>query len=436
MNPALRIFFILIPLVFILPIAVGAHAYLESSIPIQESQLEESPQEIKVRFTEPINTNLSNVTLKNEAGVVKQGKIYSENNRELILRIPPLEDGIYYVNWQVLSLDSHITDGSYRFSVGVELPALIPLDTISLDEHLSTHNHRHMSLKKNTTQSVLDVSTHLRIIEIIFLIMTAGLFFFQRVLLYDKTLPWLRVRTVYFISAILFLLSGLGQMSVRSAQLNQQAWLEILPTMLTATNIGIVSWLQPLLFLLLFMSTYFKKQGQPLFLSVIFLILFYTFAWTGHAFQYNVIIIHVFHMITASIWIGGILGFLIFSFKEESNLNNLKFIHEKLLRFSKYALVSIGLVILSGIVLTTTYLNNWTDFFTSYYGLTLLLKIIVFSPILIIPTFHHFVWLPQLKKGKVSSVNKLYWGLRAELIIAISVIILAGMLSTLSPPVE
>ncbi|WP_218212181.1 FixH family protein, partial [Pseudomonas sp. 2822-15] len=35
-----------------------------------------------------------------------------------------------------------------------------------------------------------------------------------------------------------------------------------------------------------------------------------------------------------------------------------------------------------------------------------------------------------------SSVKKLYWGLRAELLFAIIVIIFAGILSTLSPPVE
>jgi putative copper export protein/methionine-rich copper-binding protein CopC len=115
------------------PTAADAHAYIDRSQPQQESELMKPPSEIRVRFTEKINTSMSQLRVKDSSGAVIPGTLTAEGEEWLVLKIPALPNGVYRVEWQVLSVDSHVTEGSYRFTVGVPLPAVRPAETVSLD---------------------------------------------------------------------------------------------------------------------------------------------------------------------------------------------------------------------------------------------------------------------------------------------------------------
>ncbi|REK74675.1 copper resistance CopC/CopD family protein [Paenibacillus paeoniae] len=117
-----------------LPSFVSAHAYIYQSSPLANAVLDSSPSQIKLTFTEKIDTKMSSITLQNDSGgEVKGTTLSSDGDQTLILTIPKLEQGVYKVKWQVLSLDTHVTDGSYSFSIGVELETKAPDDTASLD---------------------------------------------------------------------------------------------------------------------------------------------------------------------------------------------------------------------------------------------------------------------------------------------------------------
>ncbi|MDQ0112025.1 copper resistance protein CopC [Paenibacillus harenae] len=117
-----------------LPSFVSAHAYLSHSTPLQDAELQASPGAVKLTFTEKIDTKLSSVTLvKAGDGSSITGKLSADGDRTLIYTIPKLDNGEYKVVWQVLSLDTHITDGSFRFAVGGELTLTQPDETASLD---------------------------------------------------------------------------------------------------------------------------------------------------------------------------------------------------------------------------------------------------------------------------------------------------------------
>ncbi|MCA0756120.1 copper resistance protein CopC/CopD [Paenibacillus sp. N4] len=117
-----------------LPGFVSAHAYISESSPYENAELESSPSVIRLTFTEKVDAKLSSVTLTNAAdGSSVSGKLGSGGDSTLLYTIPKLEKGIYKVSWQVLSLDTHTTDGSYKFAVGVKLGQTKPDDTISLD---------------------------------------------------------------------------------------------------------------------------------------------------------------------------------------------------------------------------------------------------------------------------------------------------------------
>ncbi len=121
-----------------MPSTTNAHANLERSHPLQDAVLQESPIEIRIQFTEGIDADLSQIIIEDEQGKNIIGTLSSAKDRWLIYKIPRLDDGIYKVKWQVLSVDTHVTEGSYRFSIGVPLEKEMPSETISLDGYVYT----------------------------------------------------------------------------------------------------------------------------------------------------------------------------------------------------------------------------------------------------------------------------------------------------------
>jgi putative copper export protein/methionine-rich copper-binding protein CopC len=117
-----------------LPSFVSAHAYVAQSTPYQDAELSEPPSAIRIKFTEKIDSKLSSVSLQRvDNGSAIKGELSAEGDQTLIYTIPKLSKGIYEVSWQVLSLDTHLTDGTFQFAVGVKMEQAKPDDTVSLD---------------------------------------------------------------------------------------------------------------------------------------------------------------------------------------------------------------------------------------------------------------------------------------------------------------
>lgn len=130
----LRTCVFLMMLLLAMPTLASAHANLESSSPLQNEELKESPSEIRIKFTEEIDPKLSQITLEDEKGKSIEGRLSAEDKVWLIFKVPKLATGVYKVKWQVLSVDTHVTEGSFRFAVAVPLEKEKPGETISLDE--------------------------------------------------------------------------------------------------------------------------------------------------------------------------------------------------------------------------------------------------------------------------------------------------------------
>jgi methionine-rich copper-binding protein CopC len=98
-----------------------AHAYPAVSIPNDGAAVKEPPREVRIQFTEPIELAFSQIIVKGAKGeVVSQGKVRQVTNDTLAIDLLPLAAGSYSVEWQVLSVDTHITDGTLRFTVATK----------------------------------------------------------------------------------------------------------------------------------------------------------------------------------------------------------------------------------------------------------------------------------------------------------------------------
>ena len=99
---------------------VEAHAFLERADPAVGSAVQPSPSEVRVLFTEKIEPALSIVQVFDASGkeVDKRDVHLDRSNHALLhVSLPPLEVGNYKVVWRVVSVDTHVTNGSFNFRV-------------------------------------------------------------------------------------------------------------------------------------------------------------------------------------------------------------------------------------------------------------------------------------------------------------------------------
>ena len=99
----------------------SAHAFLAASSPAAGARLAASPKTLTLSFTEPVTAQGERVTLKTVPGrsVALGPTRRSAGGAVLTVPPPPLAEGIYVVDWQVVSAeDGHYSSGEFAFAVG------------------------------------------------------------------------------------------------------------------------------------------------------------------------------------------------------------------------------------------------------------------------------------------------------------------------------
>jgi methionine-rich copper-binding protein CopC len=98
--------------------AAQAHAMLDHAEPRVGNKVASPPKEVTLWFTQKLEPAFSTVTVTNASGErVDSGKARISGNQMSV----PLRaggTGTYHVNWHVLSVDTHRTEGNFTFDVG------------------------------------------------------------------------------------------------------------------------------------------------------------------------------------------------------------------------------------------------------------------------------------------------------------------------------
>lgn len=101
-----------------MPASALAHATLDRAEPRVGNTVPSAPREVKLWFTEKLEPAFSSVTVTDASGQrVDTGKPRINGN-EMAVSLRTLGPGTYRVNWHVLSVDTHSTDGNFTFNVG------------------------------------------------------------------------------------------------------------------------------------------------------------------------------------------------------------------------------------------------------------------------------------------------------------------------------
>jgi methionine-rich copper-binding protein CopC len=98
-----------------------AHAFLDHASPAVGSSVPSAPPAVTLWFTQDLEPAFSTVTVTNQAGQrVDLGNVRVPPGQpaELQVGLKPLPPGSYTVNWHVVSIDTHPTQGTFTFQVG------------------------------------------------------------------------------------------------------------------------------------------------------------------------------------------------------------------------------------------------------------------------------------------------------------------------------
>ncbi|QKJ87470.1 CopC domain-containing protein YobA [Paramixta manurensis] len=98
-----------------------AHAHLKNQYPAANANVDASPQALTLTFTEDIEPAFSGVAItgagQQAVSTAKAERAPKQHNQLIVPLNQPLKSGSYQVNWHVLSVDGHKTQGTYTFSV-------------------------------------------------------------------------------------------------------------------------------------------------------------------------------------------------------------------------------------------------------------------------------------------------------------------------------
>jgi copper resistance protein C len=98
--------------------AAKAHAFLDHAEPRVGSTVPTAPRELVLSYTQNLEPAFSSVEVSDANGArvdLGKPKIGASTMR---VGLKPLSPGTYRVRWQVLSVDTHTTEGSFTFNVG------------------------------------------------------------------------------------------------------------------------------------------------------------------------------------------------------------------------------------------------------------------------------------------------------------------------------
>lgn len=169
-------------------------------------------------------------------------------------------------------------------------------------------------------------------------------------------------------------------------------------------------------------------------------------AWAGHGQDGNHPEWHLaadaLHILIGGIWPAGLIPFAVLFLKLRRSADPEKWplVGRLTRRFSAASLLSVALLVGTGLLNTLYMLNAPSDLWESDYGKVLLAKIILFLVMVTLGAFNLLRWKPRLGAAlhdrKPAAAARLQMNVAIEAILSISVLLLVGFLGTTSPPMR
>jgi copper resistance protein C len=101
-------------------VAASAHAFVDHAEPAVASQIHRAPTQVKIWFSEKLEPTLSKLQVFGISGREideRDMKIDQSNGALLTVSLPEMKPGKYKVVWRAVSVDTHVTTGTFTFEL-------------------------------------------------------------------------------------------------------------------------------------------------------------------------------------------------------------------------------------------------------------------------------------------------------------------------------
>jgi methionine-rich copper-binding protein CopC len=120
MRRALWCWSVLVLMLLTIPSSSWGHAYLVKSSPARRAVLASLPTRVVLWFNERLEPQFSQLSVWNADGQQVDGgdvQVGPDDSKRLSVGIPTLPAGSYTVKYRVLSVDGHVVEAEFPFTV-------------------------------------------------------------------------------------------------------------------------------------------------------------------------------------------------------------------------------------------------------------------------------------------------------------------------------
>ncbi|SDN01282.1 copper transport protein [Fictibacillus solisalsi] len=401
--------FLLSAWLLILPYKTEAHAFLVNSNPAPESTISQLPSKVELTFNERLEKELYSLKVLNDQGnpITKKPTKMSQNQRKLTLDLPQGKKGVFTVQYSVISSDGHPVSGAYLFTVGQ------PSQGNKAPSDDPAGESGHPGSEYNLAYLAI------RTLYYVVLLLASGWVIWKSFIPYsEKEQKEVYIKHGRLIQRVhLFLLTGFICIQA-SILLNGQNWTNF-PDLLFHTAIG-WSWL---LSFALSAAGLFLTYRRTWFDLIWVILLLLAKSLNGHAAGQQMAPVTMgldtLHLLAAALWAGG-LSYLFFSWKRDQDHSTFFF-----KRFSVVALISLIVLIFSGVVYTVFLLPKISYLWDTMWGIFLTIKVVIVLLVLIAGALLRFY-----RKKDRNAVHAL---LKVDLTLMGMILVIVALFTQLNP---
>jgi copper transport protein len=435
---------VVLDLVLLPPRAVQAHANLVGSDPETGAVLAQAPQTVMLEFSEALDPDFSKARLADaDLAVLVEGpgRIDPNENRVLRLDLPVLPNGAYNVIWQARSaVDGHITSGVVTFSIGEAASNVSLLPPPGAPDP--------------TTARPPLFDTLIRWLSYFAAAIMAGSLLFGWLVWRPAYRAWeapdpkcdeiaarrLRQLALSGIASLAILSLGflLLQAQEASQAVFQIPYSQALMALITPLS-GWVFWLR--MVLLVFLAYLASRLSNPSedpattwwVATILALAVLLTFSLQSHAAALDnllVVAIDWLHITAMAAWLGGLLP--LFLLLRQTELPA----HLVVPKFSRLALASVAALAMSGLFSAFIQVRTFQALTSTTYGVALVVKSGLFVILIGLGAVNLLVLSPRLESPERNAARWLSRTVRTELVIGALVLVMAGLMTGVSPAFE
>lgn len=426
--------FLIIFLMGIVASPVRAHATLERSNPPANTALEAPPNEIRMWFTEPLEPQYARILIRDTSGIVMTTPpaVVDPSDPFQMFVIPGvLTEGLYTVSWRVVSsADGHPTEGSFAFGVGTA----VSFENITIaEEPIPTDsafvrwlNLFTMALAIGTlgfnlfvwtpaapgTNTLMDRRMMLLVWAGWLALGVAGVLALVLQVSVSNGIPLLSAFDFSLLSRIIS-----GSRYGNLWLIRMALWLGFAMALLFARSDRWFYWVAMGLGggILLTNSLYSHASGLPNTPATV------AADWI--------------HLLASTLWIGGLVQIVnVLSIgRRDDPLLPTPEVSRVVAYFSNYARVCVSILVLTGIYAAWLHVGTLDALLTTQYGQALLVKLVLFAPLIGLAAVNLIVTYRKLQAGEMVWIGRLRSLVTAEVVLTVSILGAVGVMTAIQP---